>query len=73
MGHKVDAVHWWNQEGRFYARPGGQVAPEVRAWMTDPKKYVIEYKTHNYAKGAMTKNAGHVYLNPSLMSLPVLP
>jgi hypothetical protein len=72
MSHKSDAVHWWNETGRFYPRPGGQVAPEVRAWMTDPKNYVIEYYQHNLAKGAMTRNAGHVYLNPSAMSLPVV-
>jgi len=72
MSHTTDAVQWWNETGRFYSRPSGEVAPEVRAWMTDPKNYVIEYKTYNYAKGAMTRNAGHRYFNPSLVSLPVL-
>jgi hypothetical protein len=72
MGHKQDAVHWWNETGRFYVRPNGQVAREVRAWMTDPNNYVIEYKTHNYAKGAMTKNAGYRYADPPVRSLPVL-
>jgi hypothetical protein len=62
MGHKEDAVKWWNEEGRFYPSPDGRPAPEVRAWMEDPKNYVIEFEKHNLAKGAMTKNEGHRYL-----------
>jgi hypothetical protein len=62
-GH-TDAVHWWNNTGRFFDRPGGRPAPEVRAWMRKSENYVIQYHSQNEAGGAALTNAGVMYLPP---------
>jgi hypothetical protein len=64
MGHREDVVKWWNRKGRRYHRPGGNVAPQVRAWMTNPKNYVMEYNGLNFSKGSKTGGEGHRYKPP---------
>lgn len=48
MSHKVDAVKWWNDEGRYY----GPKSPEVRDFMKNPDNYEIDYFKINRSKGA---------------------
>ena len=50
MGHKEDAVTWWNDfaRHRFKAK-----SKEIRKWMLDPDNYVLEYYKTNRSKGAI--------------------
>jgi hypothetical protein len=58
MGHHpVDAVDYWNNEGREY----GAKSPEVRNWMNDPNNYRFEYGPENSARGGATTSR---YLPP---------
>ena len=49
MAHKVDAVKWWNEEGRKY----GPKSKEVRDWMLDPNNYELDHYSINRSKGAL--------------------
>ena len=51
MGHKIDAVHWWNTEGRKY----GAKSKEVREWMLNSDNYELQYYRANRSKGAQIK------------------
>lgn len=51
MGHKTDAVHWWNAEGRKY----GAKSKEVRDWMRNSDNYELQYYRTNRSKGAQIK------------------
>ena len=51
MGHKTDAVHWWNAEGRKY----GAKSKEVRDWMRNSDNYELQYYRTNRNKGAQIK------------------
>ncbi|MCG8337750.1 MAG: HNH/ENDO VII family nuclease, partial [Proteobacteria bacterium] len=48
MSHKVDAVTWWNDIGRFF----GPKSKEVRAWMLDSSNYYLEHFSYNRSQGA---------------------
>ncbi|MDT7786953.1 MAG: hypothetical protein QOF58_5372, partial [Pseudonocardiales bacterium] len=49
MGHLIDAVTWWNSNGRFT----GPQSPEVRQFMEDPDNYEIEPSRPNSLRGAL--------------------
>ena len=57
MAHKIDAVSWWNNEGRFY----GPKSEEVRNFMLNPDNYYLEYFAINRSQGA---KLGETYLPP---------
>ncbi|MBF9264491.1 PAAR-like domain-containing protein [Paracidovorax cattleyae] len=57
MAHTKDAVTYWNKEGRYY----GARSPEVRAFMNDPKNYVLDHYSLNRSAGAKLPEN---YLNP---------
>ena len=57
MGHKIDAVHWWNTEGRKY----GAKSKEVREWMLNSDNYELQYYRANRSKGAQIKE---IYKEP---------
>ena len=48
MGHKIDAVTFWNSVGKYYG-PKSDVA---RGFMTDPDNYELEHGPTNSANGA---------------------
>ncbi|GGK23254.1 hypothetical protein GCM10010124_14690 [Pilimelia terevasa] len=48
MGHIIDAVTWWNSNGRFT----GPQSAEVRAFMTNPINYELEPGSVNSLRGA---------------------
>lgn len=48
MGHKRDAVDYWNKEGIHH----GAKSPEVRKWMLDPDNYRLEPSSINRSRGA---------------------
>jgi hypothetical protein len=64
LGHVEDVVVWWNHTGKYFKRPGGRVAREVRRWMNDPKNYTLEHWSHNFSKGGATAAAGHRFEDP---------
>ena len=49
MGHIIDAVLWWNTNGRFT----GPQSSEVQQFMTDPNNYEIEPSGPNRLRGAL--------------------
>jgi hypothetical protein len=57
MGHRHDAVKWWNAEGREH----GAKSPEVRKWMLEPDNYELEPSSVNRSRGAKLKDR---YLPP---------
>ena len=57
MGHIIDAVTWWNTNGRFT----GPQSPEVQAFMTDPANYEIEPGGPNSLRGAQLGGRGGRY------------
>ena len=61
MGHVVDAVHWWNTNGRFT----GARSAEVRSFMTDPANYEFEPRDINQLRGRRQAASGIRYL-PSM-------
>ncbi|TCN34597.1 hypothetical protein EV644_11985 [Kribbella orskensis] len=58
MGHVIDAVTWWNTNGRFT----GPQSSEVQKFMTDPANYEIEPKVSNSLRGAFLGGRGGNYL-----------
>ena len=48
MSHKVDAVTWWNREGRRF----GAKSKEVRQWMLDSENYTLDHYSINRSHGA---------------------
>jgi hypothetical protein len=48
MGHVIDAVNWWNTNGRFT----GPQSKEVQKFMTDPNNYEIEPAIPNRLRGS---------------------
>jgi hypothetical protein len=66
MAHLEDAVTFWNQTGRFT----GAKSTEVHAFMTDPSKYTLEYKSSNIAAGNQIEVRR--YLPTAIASLPVI-
>jgi RHS repeat-associated protein len=57
MAHRIDAVSWWNEAGRFF----GAKSPQVRQFMLDSKNYVLQPRSINRAAGA---RLGETYLPP---------
>ena len=51
MGHKEDAVTYWNREGGFH----GARSDEVTSWMKDPDNYELEYGSDNCSRGASNR------------------
>ncbi|MFC7547743.1 hypothetical protein [Plantactinospora sp. GCM10030261] len=58
MGHVIDAVTWWNSNGRFT----GPQSAQVQAFMTDPDNYEIEPSGPNSLRGALLGARGGRYL-----------
>lgn len=48
MSHRVDAVKWWNEEGKLY----GPKSQQVRDWMLDPDNYTLDHYSLNRSAGA---------------------
>lgn len=59
MLHKVDAVSWWNKEGRKY----GVKSEKVREFMLNPDNYYLEYYSINRSEGASLKETYLLPLN----------
>jgi hypothetical protein len=57
MGHVIDAVLWWNTNGRFT----GPQSPEVARFMTDPLNYEIEPQDSNSLRGSLMGGRGNKY------------
>jgi hypothetical protein len=58
MGHVIDAVTWWNTNGRF----AGPQSLEVQKFMADPGNYEIEPSGPNSLRGALLGGRGARYL-----------
>jgi filamentous hemagglutinin len=59
MGHQIDAVSWWNSNGRFT----GAQSNQVLTFMTDPLNYEFEKSSENQERG---RNVGARYLEPTV-------
>jgi hypothetical protein len=60
LGHIVDAVSWWNSNGRLtYAQ-----SPTVLEFMNDPSNYELEPSAVNQRRGALLAARGVRYLLP---------
>lgn len=57
MGHVIDAVRWWNSNGRLT----GAQSPVVLQFMADADNYELEETNSNSSRGA---SLGATYLNP---------
>jgi hypothetical protein len=62
MGHVIDAVTWWNSNGRL---TGAQSAAVI-AFMNDPDNYEFEPSDINRARGAGLGARGIRYLPPAV-------
>lgn len=51
MGHKRDAVDYWNKVGR----KSGAKSKKVRNWMKDPRNYELQHFSRNRSNGAKLK------------------
>jgi hypothetical protein len=60
MGHIVDAVVWWNSNGRLTFPQ----SPEVLRFMSDPDNYELEPSGPNRARGAALGAGGVTYRPP---------
>jgi hypothetical protein len=60
MGHLVDAVTWWNSNGRTT----GPQSSIVLQFMTDPDNYEFEPSGPNQARGRAMSARGVRYLPP---------
>jgi hypothetical protein len=60
MGHLVDAVTWWNSNGRLTFPQ----SPEVLRFMNDPNNYELEPSGPNRARGAALGASGIIYRPP---------
>jgi Domain of unknown function (DUF4157) len=60
MGHLIDAVVWWNSNGRLTFPQ----SPAVRAFMTNSRNYELEPSGPNRARGAALGGSGVRYLPP---------
>lgn len=61
MAHKIDAVTWWNEEGRKY----GPKSKEVRKFMLDSDNYYLEHYSINRSQGAELRTKHKIeYLPP---------
>jgi hypothetical protein len=62
MGHVIDAVTWWNTNGRLT----GARSPTVRAFMENAINYELEPSGPNQARGAALAARGIRYLPPEV-------
>lgn len=62
MGHVIDAVTWWNSNGRLT----GAQSPAVCSFMTNPINYEFEPSGPNQARGAALAARGIRYLPPEV-------
>ena len=60
LGHLVDAVHYWNSNGRLTFPQ----SPQVLAFMADPNNYELEPSGPNQQRGAQLSGSGVRYLPP---------
>jgi hypothetical protein len=60
MGHVIDAVTWWNSNGRLT----GARSSAVQQFMRDPDNYAFEPSGPNQARGAALAARGLRYLPP---------
>ncbi|UNL86395.1 GH-E family nuclease [Priestia koreensis] len=58
MARLTGAVSWWKSTGRYY----GAKSPEVREWMLDFNKYVLDHYRLNRSAGA---KLDETYLSPN--------
>lgn len=61
MGHRHDAVTYWNETGRHL----GPRHPEVRRWMLDPENYELQHYSFNRSEGSRLGHSGERYLPPT--------
>ena len=60
MGHIIDAVAWWNSNGRLT----GARSSAVISFMNDPDNYELEPSGPNQARGTALAARGVRYLPP---------
>lgn len=60
MGHKIDAVTWWNKKGRFT----GAKSKRVRRFMLSPYNYELQPSSINRSNGG---KIGETYLPPVII------
>ncbi|WP_310497640.1 hypothetical protein, partial [Sandarakinorhabdus sp.] len=60
LGHLVDAVHYWNSNGRLTFPQ----SPQVLQFMNDPNNYELEPSKPNQLRGAQLSASGVRYLPP---------
>ncbi len=60
LGHVINAVNWWNSNGRFT----GAKSSEVAKFMNDPDNYELEDKVQNQQRGSLEAAENVRYLNP---------
>jgi len=60
MGHVIDAVTWWNTNGRFT----GPQSREVQQFMEDPDNYEVEPSVSNQARGRALGRVAHYEPSP---------
>ncbi|EOG1984746.1 RHS repeat-associated core domain-containing protein [Proteus mirabilis] len=58
MSHKIDAVTWWNNTGRYL----GPKSKSVREWMLNSDNYYLDHYSINRSQGA---KLGQVYFPPA--------
>jgi hypothetical protein len=68
MGHRVDAVRWWNETGRFH----GARSPQAREFMLNPDNYILQFESPNKSLGATLRHQGNEYLPPPIASLRIV-
>ena len=68
MGHRVDAVLWWNETGRFL----GARSPQAREFMLNPDNYILQFEEVNKSLGATLRHQGNAYLRPPIASLRIV-
>jgi hypothetical protein len=62
MGHVIDAVTWWNSNGRLT----GAQSSAVLSFMNNPINYELEPSSANRARGASLAGRGITYQPPAV-------
>jgi hypothetical protein len=65
MAHKILALVWWNDIGRFT----GEKSPEVRAFMLDSDKYILQPSSVNRPEGPRLQQTYLEPRKPDLVSI----
>ena len=61
LGHVINAVNWWNSNGRFT----GIKSKEVETFMKDADNYELDDKVQNQKRGSLEAAENVRYLNPA--------